>query len=194
MMMAAVLIFTPFISLLSFAQEEGVKTFIDQVARKLIDTMKDSSSSTKTKRDKVKEILENNFDVEWMGRSAMGVNYRKLTSEQKEQYAPLYLNYLLNNYFPILMKYDNDDSYEILKIQQIDQKDYYVNLKLTTKKSENPIVIKYRVRYIKSGYKCLDMVVEGISTLTSQRAEFSSAIHQSGVDLFLKKLKSQKTE
>ena len=98
----------------------------------------------------------------------------------------------MDNYFPILMKYDGDDSYEVLKIRQVDKKDYDVKIKLVTKKAENPVIIKYRVRYANSKYKCLDMVVEGISTLISQRAEFTSVIQQSGLNAFLKKLEKQK--
>ena len=90
------------------------------------------------------------------------------------------------------MKYDSDDSYEILRIQKVDQKDHDVKIKLITKKSENPIMLNYRVRSADGAdYKCLDMVVEGISTLISQRAEFISIIQSSSVDNFLKELESQ---
>ena len=100
----------------------------------------------------------------------------------------------MNNYFPILIKYDSDDSYEILSIKQIDKRDYDAKIKLVTKKSENPIMLKYRIRHIDDNYKCLDMVVEGVSTLISQRAEFTSAIQQTGIKAFLNKLATQNTK
>jgi phospholipid transport system substrate-binding protein len=193
-MAAIAIVLTPMISLLSFAQEENVKIFIDQVARSLIDTMKNPNATTERKRQQIKTIIEQNFDVAWMSEFAIGVNYKKLSDPQKTRYAASYLNYLLNNYFPILMKYDSDDSYEILGIQKIDQKDYDAKIKLITKKSETPIMLKYRIRTKDTGYKCLDMVVEGVSTLVSQRAEFISIVQRSGVDEFLRQLESQKVK
>jgi phospholipid transport system substrate-binding protein len=193
-MAAIVVILTPVVSLISFAQEVDVKKFVDQVAQSLINTMKNASTSLESKRSQVKQVIEKNFDVAWMSRFAMGVNYKKLSDAQKERYASLYLNYLLNNYFPILMKYDSDDSYEILKINKVDEKDHDVGIKLLTKKSENPIMLQYRVRFVDGAYKCLDMSVEGVSTLLSQRAEFVSVIQQSGIDAFLKQLESQKVK
>ena len=191
-MSAMVIIFTPIVSLLSFAEAENVKKFTDKVAQELIVNMRDPNVSETEKRAKVKAIINENFDVMWMSKFALGINYRKLSSAQKAKYESLYSNYLLNNYFPILMRYDSDDSYEILKIQQVDPKDYDVKLKLITKKAENPIMLKYRIRYTGQNYKCLDMVVEGISTLISQRAEFTSVIQKSGISSFLNTLEKQK--
>jgi phospholipid transport system substrate-binding protein len=191
---AIAIVLTPMISLLSFAQEENVKIFIDQVAHSLINTMKNPSASTERKRQQIKTIIEQNFDVPWMAEFAIGVNYKNLSNDQMARYSAAYLNYLLNNYFPILMKYDSNDSYEILGIQKIDQKDYDAKIKLITKKSENPIMLKYRVRSKEDGYKCLDMVVEGVSTLVSQRAEFISIVQRSGIDEFLRQLEAQKVK
>jgi phospholipid transport system substrate-binding protein len=179
------------IPMISFAEEKGVRVFIDQVAQSLIDTMKEPGRSTEYKRGQIKTIIDKNFDVTWMSQFAMGVYYDKLSDDQKSKYASLYLNYLLNNYFPILMKYDSDDSYVILRIQKVDQKDHDIKIKLVTKKSENPIMLNYRVRSSDTDYKCLDMIVEGVSTLVSQRAEFISIIQSSGVNVFLKDLESQ---
>ena len=191
--MAAIIItLTPVISIMSFAQESEVKSFVDQVAQSLINTMKNEGTSTENKRGQIKQIIDKNFDVIWMSKFAMGIHYKQLSDAQRAQYSSLYLNYLLNNYFPILMKYDADDSYSILGIQKVDDKNHDVRIKLTTKKSENPVLLQYRVRYANGNYKCLDMSVEGVSTLISQRAEFTSVIQQSGLDAFLKQLASQK--
>ena len=188
---AIVIVFTPVISVLSFTQEENVKTFIDKVAHQLINTIKNPNTFLKNKRNKVKDIINNNFDVTWMSKFVMGINYRKLSNNQKKRYQSLYLNYLLSNYFPILEKYDSDDSYEILKIQQVDTKDYDAKIRLVTKKNKNPIMLKYRIRCTYMNYKCLDMIVEGVSTLISQRAEFTSVIQHSGIKFFLNKLEIQ---
>ena len=90
------------------------------------------------------------------------------------------------------MKYEKDDSYEIVKVQKIDEKDYDVKIKLFTKKLEQPISLKYRARDDNGSLKFLDMIVEGVSTLSSQRAEFTSIIQRSGVDALLKQLDSGK--
>ena len=191
-MVALIVVLTPVISLLSFAEEESVRVFVDKVAQQLIGVVKSPKVSLKNKLNKVREIISETFDIAWMSKFAMGVNYRKLSDIQKNRYKILYLNYLVNNYFPILIKYDNDDSYEIVKIQQVDKQDYDVKVKLITNESQTPVMLKYRIRHTNMEYKCLDMVVEGVSTLISQRAEFSSIIQRSGVNYLLQQLESKK--
>lgn len=189
---AILIICTPVVAFLSFAQEEKVRNFTDKVAGQLINIMANTSDSTEQKRKKVKETINYAFDVQWMGRFALGISYKKLSEPQKETFNNLYSNYLLNNYFPILMKYEKDDSYEIVKVQKIDEKDYDVKIKLFTKKSEEPINLKYRARDNNGSLKFLDMIVENVSTLSSQRAEFTSIIQRSGIDALFKQLDSGK--
>ena len=192
LILTTIILCTPIIAFLSFAQEEKVRNFTDQVAGRLINIMSNQSDSTEQKRSKVKDTIDYAFNVKWMAQFALGISYKKLSDQQKDSFPKLYLNYLLNNYFPLLVRYEKDDSYEIVKIQRLNDNDYDIKIKLVTKKTEEPINIKYRAREEGNSLKFLDMIVEGVSTLASQRAEFSSIVQRSGVDALFKQLEGNK--
>jgi phospholipid transport system substrate-binding protein len=183
---------TQVIAYLSFAQEEKIKSFTNNLANQIIDTMRQASDSKEKKRAKIKSIINEAFDIQWMAQFALGVSYRKLSDSQKQDFPGLYLSYLLNNYFPILSRYNYTDSYEILKIQQLGDTDYDVKIKLHAQAAQEPISLKYRAREINGNIKFIDMSVEGVSTLSSQRAEFSSIVQRNGVDGLFKQLESSK--
>ena len=57
-----------------------------------------------------------------------------------------------------------------------------------------PISINYQVKPKTDNpeeYQVIDVVVEGISAIMSQRSEFSSIVQQSGVDSFITQLKTK---
>ena len=75
---AIIIVITPVISVLSLTQGKNVKTFIDMVAHELISTIKNPNASIKAKRNKIKDVINNNFDVTWMSKFALGINYKKI--------------------------------------------------------------------------------------------------------------------
>ena len=56
------------------------------------------------------------------------------------------------------------------------------DLALFTDQSGKPIVVDFRVRPTNGTFKLIDVVVEGLSMLKTQRDEFSSVIQRNGVD------------
>jgi phospholipid transport system substrate-binding protein len=51
--------------------------------------------------------------------------------------------------------------------------------------------VDWRVRNIKDNYKIIDVVVEGVSMLVTQKAEFSAVLRQQGIDGLIGILRSQ---
>ena len=49
-------------------------------------------------------------------------------------------------------------------------------------------VLAFRVRGSENGFKVLDVMVEGISMLVTQRSDFASVIRREGIDGFLDRM------
>ena len=59
--------------------------------------------------------------------------------------------------------------------------------------NSEPVLVDYRVRESKntkggSGYKIFDVIVEGVSLITTQRSEFASVITNNGIDYLIGQL------
>ena len=170
----------------SNAGEAEVKTFVEDVASQIMKIVTDHHTSDDTKADHLLTVIKTNFDTHWMGKFVLGREYRQLPTERQKKYDDLYNSYLKNTYFPILMKYNNP-SYKITKIIKTDSNLYSVYVTITTP-STNPIDLSYTVKYKDSKYYLLDMSVEGVSTIFTQKSEFDSVIQQGGVDTLFQKL------
>jgi phospholipid transport system substrate-binding protein len=57
--------------------------------------------------------------------------------------------------------------------------------------SGRAIKVDWRVRNIKDHYKIIDVLVEGVSMLVTQKAEFGAVLRQQGIDGLIKILRSQ---
>lgn len=166
---------------LTFAHEQEVLNFSTNIADNIISIVNNKKSSEGAKKQQILSIIKKDFDVTWMSRFALGKSYRELSQNQKEKYTELYTHYLLANYFPILMKYE-DESYKVTKINKANNNGYDVDIQVDRKNAQ-PILIRYHIKKSKDAkYKVVDMVVEGVSTILSQRSEFSHILQNSGID------------
>jgi phospholipid transport system substrate-binding protein len=56
-----------------------------------------------------------------------------------------------------------------------------------------PFFIDYRIHKVDKSYKIFDVIVEGVSLLTTQRTEFSSVINNKGIDYLINQLVEKST-
>ncbi len=54
-----------------------------------------------------------------------------------------------------------------------------------------PTRVAYRVRNLDGNYKIIDVLVEGVSLVTTQRSEFSSVVTRDGIDGLLAVLRER---
>ncbi len=175
---------------LTIAQDEPVANFVNSVANQAISIVA-ANNSTTLKKEAVKNLLTTNFDVAWMAKFVLGRNYNELSPAEQSEYTKLYTQYLVSNYFPILMKY-NDQKFKIINVVKTSQNSYDVSTQIT-QDSHPAISLKYHVNQdpTTNSFKAVDMVVEGVSTIISQRSEFNSIIQQNGVKGLLTQMRQK---
>ena len=164
----------------SSANETEVKNFVSGVADDIISIVKHRSAASNRKADKLLSLIKSNFDTEWMGRFVLGRDYRTLSSSEKNRYHKLYNHYLRNTYFPILMKYE-DESYHITRIIKTGTNLFNVSV-VISRPGKSGIDLDYTVKQKGSRYKMLDMSIEGVSTVFTQKSEFGSVLSKNGID------------
>lgn len=173
----------------SLASEKDAEQFVNSVASSIITIVTSKSSTESQKKSQITNIISTNFDISWMSKFVLGRNYKALSDSEKTEYEKLYLNYLVGNYFPILIKYDND-KFAINQSSKSSKTVY--NIDTTIKRVDKPSVnINYRIKEVPPSLKAIDMIVEGISTIGSQRDEFNSTIQQDGLQGFMTKMKEK---
>lgn len=128
-----------------------------------------------------------NFDFTRMTQLAAGKYWRQATPEQKKALVAEFRNMLVRTYTKAFTMY-KDQTIEVkpLKLTATDTE--------TTVKTQiikvggQPTAVDYQMKKAADGWKVFDVVIEGVSMVTSYRGTFSSQIEQSGIDSLIKSL------
>jgi phospholipid transport system substrate-binding protein len=128
-----------------------------------------------------------NFDFTRMTQLAAGKYWRQATQEQKKALVAEFRNMLVRTYTKAFTMY-KDQTIEVkpLKLAATDTE--------TTVKTQiikvggQPTAVDYQMKKAADGWKVFDVVIEGVSMVTSYRGTFSSQIEQSGIDSLIKSL------
>lgn len=173
-----------------------VRAFIDSVSKEVIHVADNSSYSEKQKASRIKQIMLKRFNVKWMARFALGRGYMDLTDHQKQEYYQQYEKYLLYSYLPNLLKY-TDETFKIKSIKKTGRRDYAVETEIIRHDGNPPIQLNYHVRQAKddpNDFQIIDIIVEGISAILSQRSEFTEITHKSGVAGLITLIEAKNTQ
>ena len=123
----------------------------------------------------------------------MGRYWRAITPAQQTQFLDLYSNYLIGIYVPNFRKYTGN-TIKILGATETNPGEYSVQTELTDATNTTDVKIEYRLLQ-KEGFEkfiIFDIVAEGVSLITTQRAEINSVMSNEGFDSMIEKL-TQKT-
>lgn len=127
------------------------------------------------------------FDFDRMSRMVLGKNWSKATKEQQQQFIVEFRSLLVRTYASALTKYRNQTiEYKPLRAQATDTE---VTVKTQVMQSGGqPLPIEYSLAKNDDAWKVYDVVIEGVSLVTTYRGQFSTEVKQSGMDGLIHKL------
>ena len=172
------------------AQEEP-DALVKRVADDVIATIKADPLVQAGNEARIHEVMESkllpNFDFARMTALAMGRNWRAATPEQQQRLTMEFRALLVRTYSGALAKYrDEKIEYKPLRAAPGDAE---VTVRTAVlKPGGSPIQIDYSMAKTPSGWKAYDVIVGGVSLVTSYRDEFNDQIRAGGIDGLLKVL------
>jgi phospholipid transport system substrate-binding protein len=128
-----------------------------------------------------------NFNFTRMTQLAMGVNWRKATPEQQKMLVDQFRTLLVRTYSTALTSYRNQTiEFKPLRAQPADT-DVTVRSEVRQSGAE-AVTIDYSMEKTPSGWKVYDVVVGGVSLVTTYRDTFANEIRNTGVEGLIKTL------
>ncbi len=123
----------------------------------------------------------------------MGKYWRTLTPSQQQQYIDLYSIYLTDMYVPNFRKYTGNEV-KILGASEIRKGEFLVQTELVDPLNKLNIKINYMLTEKGSdleNFVIFDVIAEGVSLITTQRAEINNIMESKGfnslIGLLMKK-------
>lgn len=156
--------------------------FINALANQAIATMADRSVPVAAREARLRVLLRTGFDMGVISRFVVGRYWKRMSAQQQADYRALFSEWTLKNYASRLGGYANQ-KFEIIKTIESGKKDIFVRTLLVEPGNSKGIRCDWRVRTSKETGQpvIVDVVVEGISMLVTQKAEFATVLKRGGV-------------
>jgi phospholipid transport system substrate-binding protein len=167
---------------------EAARHFVDEVGRKLITVISADNTSADSKQGQLRQLFAENVDIPWMGQFVLGRAWHQASEEQRSRYMQAYTQYLLTHYSTNFSSYSGS-KYKITDINDDETGIYNVNMEINTPAANEGMLAGYRLRADESGrFKIVDIIIEGVSLITTERSEFNSVIRNGGIDALINDL------
>ncbi|MBL4803639.1 MAG: ABC transporter substrate-binding protein [Alphaproteobacteria bacterium] len=171
-------------------QASGAEAFIQNLTDKGVAFLSDSSLSVEQQKQEFKTILNRDFDLNTIGRFALGRYWKSANKEQRDEYLKLFNTMVIDVYSQRFEDYNGQDI-KITGSRPEGKKDVLVS-SVMKQKGGPDVRLDWRVREKNGGFKVVDVIVEGVSMSLTQRSDFASVIQRGGgnVEALLQHLRS----
>ncbi|MEX2617644.1 MAG: ABC transporter substrate-binding protein [Alphaproteobacteria bacterium] len=177
--------------LLAGAASADESAFIQTLANRAIEVLADRSVTLEQREERFRSLLQDGFAMRKIGRFVVGRYWKDMTPDQQAEYQKLFAAWVLNTYSARLGGYSGQ-KFVIDGTAEAGQQDRYVRTRIVQPDAP-PLRCDWRVRKFDGDYRVIDVVVEGISMLSTQRSEFAAVLRQHGADGLIEALQTRLT-
>lgn len=156
---------------------ETPSEFIEDLADSAISVLVDESLTDVERKTIFRGVMVESFDLPLIGRYVLGVQWRRASAAQKDEYSALFEEFIVRIYSSRLKNFSGQ-SLQIRSARPA-SKDTVVAT-VVRGPDTPPIRVDWRVRGSDGSYKVVDIIIEGVSMVITKRDEFSSVIRRSG--------------
>lgn len=165
---------------------EVVQTAVDQVVRVVQDSDLARPSTIERRRLEIRGIAERLFDFPEMARRSLARHWSARSAEQREEFVGLYRELLERLYFGRLENYSGERI--AYTGETVDGRFATVRSKIIGDRN-GEIPIDYRLHLVGSRWAVYDLLIDGISIVSSYRAQFDRIIETSSYDDLIRKMR-----
>jgi phospholipid transport system substrate-binding protein len=135
----------------------------------------------------VESLLIPHFATNTISRKVMGKHSKNATKEQKTQFAEAFRFYMVRFYSKIFASYSNQTFKYLSEPEFVDKKKVTIKTQLIQSGSK-PVAIDYKMQRSGDSWKIIDLKIEGISMVISNKKQFGNQITRDGIDTVIAKL------
>lgn len=152
--------------------------FISKMASEAIGGLADKTLSPEERVAKFRQLLATGFDVPYIGRFVLGRYWRIANDAEKNEFLKLFEDFIVKTYADRFRDYSGENlRIGAAKADDATQATVFSDI---LRPSGPPVKVEWRVERQESGFKIVDVVVEGVSMSITQRDDFSSVIQRNG--------------
>jgi phospholipid transport system substrate-binding protein len=177
------------IAVSAWAAQDAARNFITQLGKETVAALERPDPAPQ-KAAKMEDILRRGLDFQTIGRFVLGRFWTTASPQQRDEYLKAFTDFVAKSYSRRLAEEAAVSGFNITSIRDLGEGDYLVQTEIT-RPSAAPLNYEWRVRDGNGGARIVDVIVEGVSLLTTQRADFTSVAGQRGIDGLIASLRDK---
>lgn len=170
---------------------EVVKVAVEQVVRVGEDSDLGRPAASEQRRIEIRRIAESLFDFHEMARRSLARHWTDRTAEERREFVRLFTDLMERVYFGKLENYTGE---RILYVSETVDGDYATVRSKILIGQKGDLPIDYRLRLTGSRWAVYDVLIDGISFVSTYRAQFNRVIQTSSYDDLVQKLRAKEQE
>ena len=164
-----------FIPINSFSDEkiEQSKFFVENLGKQVIEKVSNVNLSDSERIVNFRNLYLDSFDNYYISRFVLGQYWKRLDSNMRKQFVESFNDYIVTTYAPKFKGWEGT-----FKATDSLLENNYYNVKMNVLNKDGPTLkFMWKIYLDKNkNFKILDVNIDGVSMLVTQRAEFMSVI------------------
>lgn len=174
------------------APTDALKASIDSILEILRNKNLAQTDKKAERRSQIRAVIRNRFDFREMARRSLAANWKKRSSEEQKEFVEIFSDLLQSSYIGKIEGYtDEKITYdkEVLK-----KKGRYGVVSTTIVAKDVNIPIDYKLILKNDKWWVYDVVVEGVSFISTYRSQYNRVIKRESYAALIEKMKSKLNE
>jgi len=154
----------------------GASDFVSRLAERVIKILTAKRLDKDGRVRALSRVFLDGFDVRAIGRFVLGRYWRPASEAERTDYLAVFQDYVVQTYAVRFTSYAGE-AFVVTKAIP-DGEEGAIVFSDIGKLGEDPVHVQWRVRRTANGYKIVDVNVEGMSLVVTQREEFASVLQR----------------
>jgi phospholipid transport system substrate-binding protein len=174
------------------AAEAAPQILIQDATNEMLQSLKDNKQQLEEDPSiiygLVQKILMPNFDFAKMSKLALGKNWRKASTEQRERFTEEFRLLLVRTYSTAMLEFTDEEINFLPFRGDVEKKKVKVEMEIIQK--GGPSIPMSLSMYLnkEEAWKVYDVKIDGISLVTNYRSTFATEIRNDGMDKLIDRL------
>lgn len=171
-----------------FQDPAGAPGFVERLGQQAAAIAAAEPRDAQSRHERLKALVRDGFDLPLIGRFVLGRFWRQADRDQRAQFQNLFAEHLVNSYARQLDRY-RAETLAVVDSRPVGTKDVLVETRVES--PEGPLVTGWRVRGGTGRHRIVDVTVDGISLVLTERQEFVTAAKTLGLEGLLAAMRTK---
>ncbi len=153
--------------------------FISNLVNEGLQTLGDEKMTPSDREKQFRTLLADDFDMQRIARFVLGRYWNEASEQDRRNFEKLFQDYVVHSYSARFSAYSGQQV-KVMGARPESETTTIVMSQILQPNGAPPAKVDWRVRKGENGFKIVDVDVEGVSMLITQREEFGTVIQRNG--------------